>query len=871
MSVKPEQTDAGLVEADARRDLAHDEADKTDLRGRLPVLREQPGSPVGSDEAILAMSTPRGYTSCPNPYGQDLIGEVDGHRPEVGPYATDVTTGKGHLSYKAHSYPTKVPHEAIMRFLLHYTEPGDLVVDGFCGSGMAGVAAQACGKPDDDVRARIETDMGSVRWGPRKALLQDLAPSATFLAAGLNLPIDAAAFDRASTDVLGRFEREWGWMYVTRAPNGSEARIDYTIWSEVASCPQCAGEVVFYDAGFDEKSLTYRDTFSCPSCGVTVSKDTLKRRKSRTSTLAGDSMERIEFRPVRVAWRAGKQTGIKTLDDEDRNVLRRIAASRIPWFPTDDLPLGQMVHGSRLGPKGITRLHHLWTDRALAAMAVLWSYATAEPDPRIRNALVFWIEQALWGMSLMNRYRPDGFSQVSQFQSGVYYVPSLHAEPSPRYNLEGTSPARGKRSTLVKWWRQSPATEGLVRISTGSSVSIDLPDASADYLFVDPPFGANIPYSDLALVIESWHGVKTEMAAEATIDSFKQRGLSEYMGLMAACFREFYRVLKPGRWITVEFSNSDNTVWLGIQEALARAGFVVADLRIFDKAQHSYRQVTAANIVKRDLIISAYRPRADVAERVRLAAGSDEGVWAFVRDHLRHVEVTASDGGRAVDVRERQLDRLFDRVVAYHVASGIGVPMSLAEFADGIDQRFNRADGMYFLPSQEEEYQRFRLTTPRSTQETAFVTNESSAVAWIRRLLDGGARTFNEIQPAYFKEVQTGLASYEQMPELRDLLAENFLQDDHGRWSIPDPRDAGQMERLHSQKLLRVFAGYADGRGGLGSVRSEAIRAGFTKAWNERDFESIYAVGRRLPQEFWVAETALHHFYRAAERHVGRP
>ena len=46
-----------------------------------------------------------------------------------------------------HADHTKVPHKAIIRYLLHYTDPGDIVLDGFCGSGMTGVAAQMCGTP----------------------------------------------------------------------------------------------------------------------------------------------------------------------------------------------------------------------------------------------------------------------------------------------------------------------------------------------------------------------------------------------------------------------------------------------------------------------------------------------------------------------------------------------------------------------------------------------------------------------------------------------------------------------------------------------------------------------------------------------------
>lgn len=871
MIAKGDQLEAGLG-ATTARDPEVDAAAKKALAGELASLRALPGFPNGTDEAVLAISWPRAYTACPNPYGADLDRMTDAvQRAERTPYATDIASGKGPGVYWAHNYPTKVPHEAIMRFILHYTEPGDLVLDGFCGSGMTGYAAQACGSPDKRVRDEIEKEQqGRVRWGGRRAYLQDLAPTATFIAAGLNLPVDAPAFEKASSDLLSRFERELGWMYKTTDPNGREATIDYTLWSEVFTCPHCASEIVFYANGYDADAGNVRDAFACPSCGAEVAKSQLLRRKVPTQTLAGDVTERVEFRPVRIFYRIGKATGDKAPSSDDLDVLRRIAGLRVTGFPTDELPLASMVHGSRLAPKGFSRIHHLWGDRALAALATMWAWAYEYERDDVRTALLFWIEQAFWTMSWMNRYQRRGFSQVNKQLPGVYYIPSINAEPSLTYAIVGTTPNRGKRQSLINFWRSSPAKFDDVRISTGSSERIGLADESVDYIFVDPPFGANIPYADLALVIESWHRLTTRSESEATIDPFKHRGLPEYTRLMSACFVEYARVLKPGRWMTVEFSNSDNSVWLGIQQALAGAGFVVADTRVFDKELHSFRQVTATNAVRQDLIISAYKPRADVAERIRLSAGSEDGVWAFVRGHLRHVDVTGADNGLAVDIRERHLDRLFDRVVSYHVANGIAVPMGLAEFASGLDQKFNRADGMYFLPSQEEEYQRFRLRTPRSTQETAFITNEGSAVAWLRRLLEPGPRTFTEIMPTFFKEVQAGLAKYEEMPELRDLLSENFLQDDRSRWFVPDTKDAAQMERLHNQALLRVFAGYAQGKGQLGSVRSEAIRVGFERSWNDRDFDSIYSVGRRLPTDFFINESALHHIYRAAERRVVR-
>ena len=114
-----------------------------------PVFRKIEGFPQGTDEAILAMSDPPYYTACPNPFLEDFVRHYGKpYDPSVKysrePQTIDVSVGKTDPLYKAHSYHTKVPHLAIVPSILHYTEPGDIVLDGFGGSGMTGVAAQWC-------------------------------------------------------------------------------------------------------------------------------------------------------------------------------------------------------------------------------------------------------------------------------------------------------------------------------------------------------------------------------------------------------------------------------------------------------------------------------------------------------------------------------------------------------------------------------------------------------------------------------------------------------------------------------------------------------------------------------------------------------
>ncbi len=207
-----------------------------------PAFRQTEGFPQASDEDILRLSDPPYFTACPNPFLEDFVrcyGKPydPAVRYEKKPFAVDVSEGKTDPIYTAHSYHTKVPHKAIMRAILHYTEPGDLVLDGFAGSGMTGVAAQLCGAPDPDFKRLVEEEWRSAgdelpKWGARRAILGDLAPAATFIAANYNTPFDVAAFQAEAQRILDELKAEIGWMYETLHTDGKKKGfISYTVWS----------------------------------------------------------------------------------------------------------------------------------------------------------------------------------------------------------------------------------------------------------------------------------------------------------------------------------------------------------------------------------------------------------------------------------------------------------------------------------------------------------------------------------------------------------------------------------------------------------------------------------------------------------------
>ena len=385
--------------------------------------------------------------------------------------------------------------------------------------------------------------------------------------------------------------------------------------------------------------------------------------------------------------------------------------------------------------------------------------------------------------------------------------------------------------------------------STQSTTDLrNIPNNSIDYIFTDPPFGDNLNYSELSFIWESWLRIKTNQKCEAIMNEAQGKHLLEYQQLMTACFSEYFRVLKPNRWMTVEFHNSKNAVWNAIQEALQKSGFIVADVRTLDKKQGSFKQVNNTSAVKQDLVISVYKPKESFLRGFSLKAGTEETAWDFVRQHLENIPVVVLKNDKIELIAERQAYLLFDRMIAYHIMQGIPVPLDAVDFYNGLDEKFLKRDNMFFLPDQVNEYDTARIVNEvEPIQFSLFVTNEKTAISWLYQQLDE-PQTYADIQPKFMQEVKS-VDRYEAMPELAVLLEENFLQDENGRWYIPDVTKEGDVAKLREKKLWKEFEGYLNSKGKLKLFRSEAIRVGFSRLWKDKNYQAIVDIANRLPEQ----------------------
>lgn len=478
-------------------------------------------------------------------------------------------------------------------------------------------------------------------------------------------------------------------------------------------------------------------------------------------------------------------------------------------------------------------------------------------------------------------------SKTAGVLAGTLYIPSNQIE----YNINSMIGFRIK--DVVSYLNKRDQNTRQI-VLTGSTEATRIPGESLDYFFFDPPFGSNLMYSELNFLWETWLGVRTNKTPEAIENRTQKKKLDDYRVLMTRCFSEAYRILKPGRWMTVEFSNTKASVWNSIQTSITEAGFIVANVSALNKKQGTFNAVTNTTSVKQDLVITAYKPNEGFEKRFRDEAQSEEGVWDFASTHLKYLPVTKQYGTLLQFVPERDPRILFDQMVAFFVRKGYPVPISSQEFQIGLSQRFIERDGMYFLSEQVSEYDRKKMASSELKQLDMFVSDEASAIQWLRQLIKDKPQTFSDINPQFMQQLG-GWSKNEIVLDLRELLSQNFLCYDgqdkvpdqihsylssnwkelrnlakndpalvakaKDRWYLPDPNKAGDLEKLREKSLLKEFEEYKAAKKKLKVFRIEAVRVGFKKLWEQQEFAALIAVAEKLPNNVLEEDPVLLMYY----------
>ena len=589
-------------------------------------------------------------------------------------YRLPMRSTRGGPLFNAFPYPTKISPEAIALFIAVHTAPGATVLDSFAGSGTTGLAAILCGHPTDLMRHEADRLGLDVRWGARRAVLYEIGVLGAFVADVLCNPPDPDEFRQAAEQLLAEVRREWAWLYRSRDPDGNEGEIRYIVWSDLLRCPECRKQVSLWDACVSRQPARIASTFNCPHCGMDAAVDSVSRvRESVADDLLGN--ERTARRRVQ-AWVYGETNGkswSRSAEASDQRKLKEIECTAIlePVPPLQQIPWGDLYRSGY--HEGISHVHHFYTRRNLLAFSALWN-ATGNFPERLRYSLRFWLlsynaaHSTLMTRVVAKRNQDD--LVVTSAQPGVLYISGLPVEKNIFAGV------RRKINTMRRAFAMVHGHEGLVEVRNASSLQLDLPDESVDYVFTDPPFGGNIPYAEVNFINETWLGQLTDAKEEAIVSPHQNKTVDDYQELLRRTFQEARRVLRPDGCATVAFHSGSAGVWNALRSACEEAGFHVAGTSVLDKTQASFKQVRTGGAVKGDPLILLSKAPPSINRR-------ESEVWTVTKELVKQA-------ANSSDPVEATPQRLYSRLVGRYIVAGQSVPIDAGDFYQGLKERHGR-------------------------------------------------------------------------------------------------------------------------------------------------------------------------------------
>lgn len=718
--------------------------------------------------AELSNCEPRRLTDFVKKYGARYDPLHDDYQRE--PFASDVKAGKNTAVYNTHSYHTKVPPEGIRPFIRHYTNIGDLILDPFAGSGMTGVAALA---------------------EKRIPILIDLSPGAASISYNYCSSIDAGQFLSEVKKIINATKTAADWLYQTKCQKcGKSSIINHIIWTDEFACPRCEYCFLLFDVAMKDGKVLKE--FRCPNCGKDLNKAKCKKTNSKpikvnySCSRCGRIESRVvtfDYEKVKEIERRWEQVQELGLYPETDDGTWPMDLDKALWYPKNPM----MNKGEKWGDtwragvhKNITRVDHFFTIRNMWMLALLWSHVARVRNPDIRNKLQWTFTSIVEGSSRLNRERSSGLPSKL---SGTLYVSSFYRE----INVWKFFERKANKIASVLGREPLPfivATQSATDLSNILSNSID-------YVFTDPPFGGNLMYSELNFLWESWFGVFTDTTNEAIINNSQGKGIIEYKDLMTRAFKEIYRVLKPGRWMTMVFHNSDGEVWQAIQDGLSEAGFVVGMIGTFDKKQRSFKQATSSGAVGYDVVIDCYKPKATVKNGLN-GKTTDSAIIGFLADQLLKASLEIGE--------DRTARKLHSKTIGFFMLQNKPLRnLSFEEFQKILRMNFREIDGYWYLP-----YQRPALKGQKRL--FGYVSTEGEAIEWLESFLIK-PKKYGEIAPEFFK----ALGQNKLQKSLQDLLRDNFVEE-KDTWRNPTKAERETLFKKLTDKTARQIDSFLKGQ-----------------------------------------------------------
>jgi len=717
---------------------------------------------------------PEGYYSGdkPNPNLRAFVEQHIKERPydpenddyAVQPMTDELSVERTEPVYEMHSYWSKKPPSAIDTYIKHYTNPGDLTLDLFCGSGTTMVSALRLG---------------------RHAIGIDRSPAATFIASGYVYPFETSKVDRAFKRFIAALKIKCGYLYETTTSAGESSTIGYIRWSSCLRCPRCLEIVTVRDALRAADHYGYNDDPICPICAEKRSViEILSSRKGKLPPVP------IEMQVV------VKGSGRKEIIPFDKNgfdgKLQTTAEDLRGKIKRAHVEIPLKALSLRLGANGYKYARDAIWPRAAVVLDTALTIMEQWDDPEERHYLKFLISSMLVNLSVMYSDRDRG----GQPTLGRLSPTPLAREINPLLVLTR------KHERLLKGI-ESKECNGKCVISTQSATDIkQIASNSVDYIFTDPPYGDKIDFWELNLLWEAWLGFDRDWdEQEVIINKHLGKEREQWFSSMKKAFAEMFRVLKPGRWLSLCYHDTSEGTWEDVKDIASELGFIPDEATTavtIGTAESRIHIAKREGIIKRDIVVNFRKPKPDeVTAPIAITGDEDkttfkEKVHQIIRDYI------GMNPGSPKD-------RIYDVVVSRMVRSGHMEAHNFDELLRQVAEEvkfptmknlFEKKDPDLFGAHEEERW--YLKETELTAVDTAENAREDAAAEKISVFIKGYLKNNPGDEGVHYSEIfENYIYAVKDKPrrQLVEFLPDYFYKTDQGTWRLPVSEEEDRAKR----------------------------------------------------------------------------
>jgi putative DNA methylase len=531
--------------------------------------------------------------------------------------------------YRMHRYFARRPYNLIHALIEHYSRPGDVILDPFCGGGTTVIEGlRLC----------------------RKVIGIDLNPMAVFITRCEAMNIDLSALE-VTLKIVFEATQFINELYSTTCPHCSaKTFVDWTMWSVVYLCPRCRTSVVAAEA---EKLRP--GEYRCPTCQQPFLVSHLPRAK--------DHMIKQQVNCTICGYRGEKGiTGadVKLFEEIERD-FETIIEREALWYPLDEMPTNYELRK----PHNLIcqRFCDFFTKRNLLALAYLLKAISGIEDAQMRYFMHHVFTSVVTWVNRMIVEPHHGWPLHAYWLADTYFEMNV-------WNLlqrRGQWALRGKRYSsqeIGDYYREAQSAVDILEgnatcwLLAQSATQLPLPDRSVATIITDPPYGGNVMYSELSNFWAVW--LKETLGLDGLIDNTEEaikseaqgKGDAEYEELVYSVLQECFRVLRDDGWLVMTFNSRESGVWFSLLRAAQRAGFqlpaggIVYQTPIEDYTRTLYQRRDGAMLG--DFILSLRKEKQASMQPTSSSLNVEETVLNVIRQRLEQGPATFSEVYQAV-------------------------------------------------------------------------------------------------------------------------------------------------------------------------------------------------------------------------------